>query len=447
MLLICLAVIVLDGYDVIVYGATLPALLAYPEWALTPATVGLIGSVSTIAGIIVTLPAGYLVDRFGPRRVLLIATAVFSLGTLACGVAPSVEIFIVARFVVGLGLKPIVPACIVLVLEYAPVARKVFFGNATQTGWSIGGIIASACAVVLVPAFGFRPSYILGGVLLVVVFPFMLRYLPESLTYLARTGRVAEARAVAAQYSVDIEPLLAVDRTEPTGGRWDSLKIVLSRRYLRATIVFSVVSFLGFLLAYGIGTWLPAIMVKMGYPLGASISFLVALNMGNVVGILVAGRLADRYGPRATLAWSMLIAAVIFAVLSIAMPQVALYALIAAAGFGAQGTSVLLLTYTGTYYPTSARGTALGFVVGIAGFGAIAGPIVGGLVAGSTLAPAWNFYIFAAVAVLAGLSILLVPNHRAPGGEPAPVTGPALAEALAADIQGDAEQRDGSTPR
>ncbi len=46
---------------------------------------------------------------------------------------------------------------------------------------------------------------------------------------------------------------------------------------------------MGLLLVYGLNTWLPTIMREAGYNLGASLTFLLILNAGAVVGLLIAG--------------------------------------------------------------------------------------------------------------------------------------------------------------
>lgn len=59
-LLLCLLAVVFEGYDMVAYGTTLPAMLADPSWNLTPARAGVIGSyalVGMLAGSILVAPS------------------------------------------------------------------------------------------------------------------------------------------------------------------------------------------------------------------------------------------------------------------------------------------------------------------------------------------------------------------------------------------------------
>ena len=86
--LLCFLTIVADGYDLIVYGATVPHLLA-AGWHLTPAAAGMIGS-WTLVGLMVGLAvAGPLTDRIGRRRLLMVGVLWFSVGSFVCSFATS----------------------------------------------------------------------------------------------------------------------------------------------------------------------------------------------------------------------------------------------------------------------------------------------------------------------------------------------------------------------
>ena len=104
--------ILFDGYDLIVYGAVVPALLRYEPWGLTPTDAGLIGSYALIGMLVGALVAGAVTDLVGRRKVLLISVSWFSLTMAACALAPSAELFGLFRLLGGLGLGGVFPTAI-----------------------------------------------------------------------------------------------------------------------------------------------------------------------------------------------------------------------------------------------------------------------------------------------------------------------------------------------
>ncbi|MFF6977770.1 MFS transporter [Streptomyces sp. NPDC008343] len=86
------------------------------------------------------------------------------------------------------------------------------------------------------------------------------------------------------------------------------------------TLLYWPASFGGLLLVYGVATWLPTLMRGEGYNLGSALTFVALLNLGGIVGMLVAGRASDRFGaPRISAIWFALTAAGVF-LLSVHMP-------------------------------------------------------------------------------------------------------------------------------
>jgi DNA-binding IclR family transcriptional regulator len=87
-------------------------------------------------------------------------------------------------------------------------------------------------------------------------------------------------------------------------------------------------------------------------------------------------------------------------------------------GADSVATQILVNGYVAVHYPASSRATALGWSLGIGRIGAILGPILGGLVAGSALGYQWNFYVFAVFALLGAALIAAVPAVRAAADAP-----------------------------
>ena len=177
---------------------------------------------------------------------------------------------------------------------------------------------------------------------------------------------------------------------------------------------------MGLLLVYGLNTWLPEIMRAAGYGLGAALSQLLVLNVGAVLGLLVAGRVADRIGLRpATVAW-FCAATLFLALLAVRMPGAGIYVSVLLAGVFVFSSQVLVYAYISRHYPDHARASAIGAASGIGRLGAICGPLLGGFLLQAGVAYPWGFFAFAAVAALGAVAVLGV--RRADAGEPQPET-------------------------
>lgn len=403
------ATIVLDGYDLMVYGAMVPALLDYPEWALTPTQVGLIGSYTTFGMLVGALGVGFLTDILGRRRIVLACIAWFSLATVATAMASTPEAFGLFRFLAGIGLGGVMPTAIALTVEYAPRGRQQLYNAMMFVGYSVGGVLAALVAIALLAEVGFRSLLWVGAAPALVLIPLVYFLLPESMSYLARRGRLEEAQQLAEKYGAGID-VPDVDATK--GGRATSaVSYLLSKGRRGPLVLFCVASFMGLLLVYGLNTWLPAIMRSAGYPLGSSLSFLLALNLGAIVGTLAAAAVADRIGSRIAISLAFLAAAVTLVFLSLQPPAALIYVFIALAGLGSIGTQILVNGYAAAYFRAWARGSAVGMTLGIGRVGAVVAPTMVGLIMDSNLGFQWNFYAFVIPAVLGLVAIVLVPRR------------------------------------
>ncbi|MHA6779706.1 MFS transporter [Pseudonocardia saturnea] len=401
---ICFLTIVFDGYDLIVYGSVVPALLAEPGWGLGPAQIGAIGSYALAGMLVGALGAGAITDRVGRRKIMLVGIAWFSVAMALCAVAPNPELLGLFRFLAGLGLGGVLPSAIALTVEYAPRGRRQLYNALMFVGYSVGGVLAAVLALALVADQGWRVMFWIGVAPLVLVLPVAIAFLPESAGYLAARGRAAEAAVLTARYGATPDPA-----PEPAAGP----RVLFDARYRTATLLFGAASFCGLLLVYGLNTWLPQIMREAGYPLGSALQFLLVLNLGAIVGAIAASALADRFGPKPVTAAAFLAATACLLLLSQRLDTALLFGAVAVAGLGSVGTQILVNGYVAVHYPAGTRATALGWALGVGRAGAIVGPLFGGWVLASGFGFQWNFYGFAVPALAGALLIALVPRARA----------------------------------
>jgi AAHS family benzoate transporter-like MFS transporter len=379
--------LVFEGYDLIVYGAAVPALLAYQPWALTPAKVGAIGGAALLGMFLGAPLAGWLSDRFGRRRMFIGLLSFFSLMMILVAVAPTPGLFTLFRFLAGVGFGGIPPTAIAQVYEFAPDDRKVLFNSVMLSGFGIGAILAAGLSILAVGHVGFRGLFGFGALPLFTLVPLAAFLLP------ADPGAAARRLDSRARSTI----------ASPWRG-------VLQGRAALATALFAGANFFALLLSFALNTWLPQLMRGAGYPIGSALQFLLLLDAGALLGALAGGWIADRVGGRNVVIGMFLLSAMFLASLAIPAPAIIVKLLIFATGAVAVGNQSVLFGYMAAHYPQASRATAIGATSGIGRLGAASGPLIGGLLvkAGATLHE--NVFVFASVAILAGIAILLIPS-------------------------------------
>ncbi|MEM5431030.1 aromatic acid/H+ symport family MFS transporter [Cupriavidus oxalaticus] len=415
--MMCFLTLVADGYDLIVFGATLPRLLEEPGWGLTPAAAGMIGS-WTLAGLMVGMgAAGPLSDRIGRRHLIMAGVLWFSIGSVLCALAISPFWLGAARFFTGIGLGGVVPAAVALTVEYAPAHRRQLYNALTLTGYSVGGVICALLAITLLHEHGWRTLYALGA-FYALILPVMYVWLPESVSFLVERGRMEEARVLAVRYSLNLGQIVREQEAQHSNAAAPGARgyRMLATEALRTSaLLFALVSFCVQLIVYGLNAWLPQLMRKAGYPLGSSLQFLLVMQCGAVIGMIGGAWLADRLGSKRVIIPFFAIGGLSLLALSQKLEFGWLMLAVFGAGIGSIGTTTLIYGYIATHFPASCRGSALGASQAFGRFGSILGPLVGGWIVGSNLPLHWNFYVFVVPAFVA---IMLVPLIPRPAREP-----------------------------
>ncbi|NMO91728.1 aromatic acid/H+ symport family MFS transporter [Actinomycetospora sp. TBRC 11914] len=406
---LCWFVVLLDGLDLFVFGAVLPRLLSEHAVGLTPVVAGEVASLTTFGMLLGALASGFVTDRLGRRMGLVLGVTVFSLASLATGLAPTLAVFGVARFVAGLGLGGLLPTAITMAMEYAAPRRKALSVAVVMTAHQAGGALAGTLGLALAASLGWRGVFMLGAVPLLVAVPALLAWLPESPSFLLARGRRSELAALAERHGVDVASLTPADEDRRSADV--GLRALFAHGSRRATVLFWIASFFGLLLVYGMSTWLPTMMRSNGYELGSAVAFLVVVNLGGIVGLLIAGPLADRFGARPVAVIWFVLTAVGLCLLAVKMPLIATYAVVFFTGTWLFSAQTMIYAFVGASFGPSARGTALGWASGVGRVGAIVGPSLGGLLVASG-ASTWGFGVFAAAAVLGAVSTALVPRRR-----------------------------------
>lgn len=408
--------LIFDGYDLVVYGTVVSTFLRDPSQigAVTPSIAGALGSYALIGVLVGALLAGSVGDILGRRKVMLFAYAWFSIGMGITALTTSTTWFGLMRFVTGLGVGALVATTGALVAEYAPKGKKNLCNAIVYSGVPLGSLFAAGLAILLLPLIGWRGMFLLGALPVITLLPLAYFKMPESVAWLASRGKLDEARAISLRTGVEVPSPSPVAVTTSRPGTEDKAGFagLFGSGYLVPTLVLGFTSATGLLLVYSLNTWLPELMLRAGFNARGSLSFLLVLNGGAVIGALLGSRVADRFGAKIVVAACFAIGAAAIALLTLDLPLAVRLAAIAVVGLGTSGTQTLIYGFVANYYRTNVRGAGVAWCAGFGRLGGVGGPLLGGFLISGGFALNSIFYILAGLAILGVILTLVVPMAR-----------------------------------
>jgi MFS transporter, AAHS family, 4-hydroxybenzoate transporter len=373
---ICMAIALLDGFDVQTMGVAAPALAR--AWRV-PA--------STLSGVFMAAPAGMLVgalamgrlaDRMGRRRPIIAATLLFAAGTGLTAFAPNLAAMAAIRFVTGIGLGGVLPNLVSLVTEFAPHRLRGTLTTLTFSSLPLGSMVAALVARYLIPSYGWPSLFYVGGAAPVAIAAVAMFRLPESTRFLAlENSRAAIAGATASP---------------------GAFARVVGRAHGSTTALLVLVIGLNLFMLYFTLNWLPTLLTLTGMSSEHALLATVLVNASGCVGAVAWGFLMDKAGAIPVMATVGVLASFGLALLAVGHVHAGLLV----AGLAVAGTTVLgavpgLYVVIASLYPTPMRSTGVGVVLGAGRIGAVLGPAAGGLL----LTLGWSIStIFLAVAAL-----------------------------------------------
>jgi AAHS family 4-hydroxybenzoate transporter-like MFS transporter len=405
---ICAAVASMDGFDAQAIGYVGPVLRK--DWALSGPAFGTLVSSGLFGLMLGALFVAPLADRFGRRPVIIISTALFGLFTLASAWAQDATTLGVLRFLTGLGLGGCMPNAISITSEYSPARSRGFLVMVMFNGFTLGSLAGGIIAANLMPTYGWRGVFVVGGVLPLLLVPLFWWGVPESLRYLvaskAPSGRIAKIMQ-RIDPSIEVGPDTSFVVAEQHAKQMSVAQLFTDGR-ARRTILLWIVFFMSLLDVYMLVNWMPTLMNSIGQPPAKAALFGVALQAGGFVGSFPLGWLLDKYGARAVMAPAYLLGALAIAGIGyFATHNIDLtMAIVFLAGFGVIGGQTAANAVAAESYPTEVRSTGVGWALGVGRVGSIAGPMVAGLLVGVGVTPTSIFYISAVPAIIGALACI-----------------------------------------
>jgi MFS family permease len=375
----------LDAMDVMLYSLVLVHLMA--DLGMDKKTGGLLNSLTLLASAAGGLLFGFLADRVGRARALMLSILVYSLASGACGLSDTVVELAAFRFLLGLGMGGEWTTGAALIAEtWRPEHRGKALGL-MQSSWAIGEIVAAAVVGVVLPRFGWRAVFFVGILPALLVF-WIRRDVPESKVWLEKR-RLGDT------------PLRVLLRPD------------IRRNGLLATAM-NALSMFGY---WGLFTWIPAYLALpvaqggRGLDLLATTTWLVVMGVGKWLGYVLFGFAADAFGRRRSYVTYLVVAAALVPLYGMTTSPAWLLVLGPLVAFFGTGYFSGFSALTAELFPTEVRATAMGVSYNIGrGLSAAAPVVVGALAVTYGLGSA--FFLQAAAFFGAALLALALPETR-----------------------------------
>lgn len=379
--LVCLAAVI-EGFDLQSAGVAVPKLA--PAFGLSPQQIGLFFSSATFGLIFGALIGGRIADAWGRRAGLVISLVTFGVFSLATAMVNTFEHLIMIRFLTGIGLGGAFPNLVNIAAESVTPDRRGRAVAIMYAGVPLGGAIASGVAMLGLHGGDWHTIFVVGGLLPLVIVPFVQFLLPP----------------------------LTVPKTEKKSSA-GALAEVFAPGTLTTTVVLWVSFFLGLIVVYLLLNWMPQLLVSRGLAKNEASLVQVLFNLGGVIGGVIGGQMLDRKNPLGPVALCFAAAAGALLVLGL-LPASLGFMLLGGAVVGGAILCVQAILYgvAPQCYPLAIRGTGVGVAVAVGRLGSIAGPLLAGALVGAGATPSDVMFVLVPITLVAGLTTVLLLARR-----------------------------------
>ena len=412
------------------YNVGLASPLIAAQWHLSGGQVGLLTSL-TFAGMAVgSLIAGVTGDRYGRRITYMYNLLLYTVGALLAAFAPNLGVLLAARLIVGIGLGGELNTGLTLVAELMPTrVRGAAVATVNIAAGGLGIFASSALAALLLGPLGGvlgGPPVAWGWLLGLLVLPALLVFayrwfLPESPRYLVVDGQVGAANGVLTRLAANrlrlpkgtpVTPYIQMPEGERLPRQRVRLAEIFTGALARRTTVIWVVSAMTFGAQVTITVFMPTVLVSRGFAVASSLAYTTIINIGGLVGAVLASVFGYRFKRRVVLGYGAFVAVVV----AIAFGASSQLAAILVLGGLLQLMFILLNTTTWVWapelYPTRVRAFGTGASVTVALVSASLVPYLAGVIfdaAGAT----GMFVLVAVMYIVMAVAVWFGPEtHR-----------------------------------
>ncbi|AZV54621.1 MFS transporter [Bacillus pumilus] len=349
-----------DAFDALSLAFVLPVLIGM--WSLSPAQIGLLIGSGYIGQAIGAIFFGWLAERRGRVFSAKWTVLLMSVMSIACVFSGNFMALFIFRFIQGIGVGGEVPVAASYINELSRAQGRGRFFMLYEMIFPLGLMISAQIGAFVVPSFGWKWMFLIGGIggLVVFVFFFMLR---ESPRWLISKGRFDEAERIIEEIEASTDKRMPVAKQVSSSTEKGDWKELFSTFYRKRTLIVWGLWFSAYFVSNGLNNWLPSLYNTVyNLPVEDSLRAASLTNILQTVGVFACAFLIDKVGRKRWATIAFIVTGALLTALWISganSPESVIY--LGSAAYGMMGTiTVLLYLYTPEIYPTRMRviGTA-----------------------------------------------------------------------------------------
>jgi len=379
---------VFDGFDLQSIGFLAPLIAKSLNFGIS--SFGAIFSAGLIGLGIGSIALSHVADALGRRRALVGALVFVGLLSALTAVAATRGELLALRFLTSLGLGGALPVTAALTVEYTPARFRKIALCLIYAALPAGGFVAGIVAGYILPIWGWKSVFIVGGVLPLALAGLLAVALPESVSAgsPAQTVGAWAARLWPGKADTeDVMPIAAPDQA-PAPALPAPLRALFDHSVWRVTVPLWLTFFASLLLLYFFINWVPVLLASSGFPPAIGVRAIATFSLGGILGTLLQGPLMTRFGLVRPILTEYVVLGVLIVLFSLwSLTNTSITVLTFGIGWMLQGAQSGINTFAAIFYQAGIRTRALGWALACGRLGSIAGALLGGWALGVHLSP------------------------------------------------------------